>query len=267
MQGLSGSFWMSEFLRAAIRLGIRAAIGVACLTGGPSGAAEVLKVVTEEWAPFNYSEHGKLTGLSVELLDAAARRANFQTSIEVLPWERAYRRALSEPGVLIFTMARKSEREHLFEWVAPVYPRTIYLYKSRHRADIRLETLPDARRYSVVAAGESDASAVDLRNIGLERGKNLLYVYGSDAQRLRMLLAGRVDLMPMHELQVPLLAREIGVAPGEFVRLLPLNVREDDYYFAFSKGTSPEQVERLRKAFKSLRADGTYDTIVRRYRP
>ena len=257
---------MKRLLHAFFRSGVRIAIGVTCLTSGPGLAADTLKVVTEEWAPFNYLEQGKLAGLSIELLEAAARRAHFQTQIEVLPWERAYRKALNEPDVLIFTMARKAEREHLFEWVAPIYSRTIYLYKARHRADVRLDTLQDARRYKVVAAGENDASAVDLRNAGLERGNNLLYVYGADVQRLRMLMAGRVDLMPMHELQVPLLAREIGMAPGEFVRLLPLNVGEDDYYFAFSKGTSPERVERLRKAFKSLRVDGTYDSIVRRYR-
>ena len=241
-------------------------LSLVLLGTGFGAKAEILRAVTEEWAPFNYVEQGKPTGLSVELLEAAARRANLTPIVEVLPWERAYRTAMGEPGVLIFTMARKPEREAMFEWVAPIYPRTIFLYKARGREDVRLNTLQDVTRYKVAVAGENDASAIDLRNLGLMRGKNLISIAGSDAQRLRVLLLGRVDLIPMHELQIPLLAKEIGQAASEFVRLLPLKAHDGDYYFAFSKGTPAEQVERLRRAFKSLRDDGTYESIVRRYR-
>lgn len=236
---------------------------LACI---PAMAVE-LRAVTEEWPPFNYQNDGHPAGLAIEMLEAAEKRMGKNIPVEFLPWERAYRIAQREPNVLIFTMARKPDRETLFKWVYPIAPRTIHLYKLSKRTDIRLQSLEDAKAFMVGTQGESDAATMDLLKRGFRRGVNLDMLYGSDVINLNKLLLGRIDLLASSELQLAHNARALGRPFSDFERTLALSDSSEKYYFAFSLSTPDAQVEQLRQAFEGLNSDGSLERIRRKFLP
>lgn len=228
-------------------------------------AAADFRAVTEDWPPFNYQKDGRSAGFAIELLEAVATRMGREVPVEFLPWERAYRIAQREPNVLIFTMARKPERESLFKWVYPIAPRTIFLYKLAKRTDIQLKSIEDAKRFIVGTKAESDASTIDLLKLGFRKGVNLDMLHGSDEGNLNKLLLGRIDLVAASELQMNHLLRMLGRQPGELERTVALSGSAESYYFAFSPGTPDALVTELRQTFEQLHADGSLERIRRKY--
>jgi polar amino acid transport system substrate-binding protein len=236
---------------------------VLTLTGRQTVAAD-FRVVTEEWAPFNYMEGGEPKGFSVELLQAAFKKMGKAPTIEFLPWTRAYRIATSEPNVLIFTISRIPERESLFKWVAPIYPRVMYFYKIRKRNDIQLKSVEDAKRYMIGTPSKSDSATLNLLSLGFNSEKlDMLATGGTDnAKKLAM---GRIDLMISSEPHM-LHAIKIGnLNPADFVKTIPVLTNQGNYSFAFSMNTPDEAVKSLRQALQKVKEDGTYNKLKRKY--
>lgn len=235
------------------------------LSSVPLHAGSSFRVVTEEWAPYNYQDNGQPAGFSVELLQAALQLLGDQPRIEFLPWNRAYLIAQKKPDVLIFTMARTPEREAQFRWVAPIRAREILLYRLSSREDIQVSTLEDAKRYKVGSNALEDASTQDLLKHGFELGKNLELITGKDVQNIQKLKLGRIDLLPMAPLQMVASVKAAGLSVADFVPAIPLSATGGEYWFAFSLGTADVKVNTLRQAFETLRSNGTYDAVVRKY--
>ena len=61
-----------------------------CLSLAPLSAplADTLHFVTEEYAPFNYTKDGKITGIAVEQVEAIAKAAGIDYTLEIMPWAR-----------------------------------------------------------------------------------------------------------------------------------------------------------------------------------
>lgn len=91
-----------------------------------------IRVVTENLAPYNMVEGGQITGLSTEIVKAVLNNVGVSPRIEVLPWARAYDLALHSDSVLIYSIARTPQREHLFKWVGAIAPTTWYLSRPLH---------------------------------------------------------------------------------------------------------------------------------------
>lgn len=54
-----------------------------------SAPVAAVTLLTEENPPFNFTEEGRLVGMSSEIVLEAARRANLPVKTEVLPWDEA----------------------------------------------------------------------------------------------------------------------------------------------------------------------------------
>ena len=71
-------------------------------------------IMTEELPPFNYTENGKVTGFSSEIVLEICERVGHAKTIEVLPWARAYKSISNEDNKVLFSTTRTSKREELF---------------------------------------------------------------------------------------------------------------------------------------------------------
>ncbi len=65
-------------------------LGLVCLLGSISPGAlwadeRKLRVITEEWAPFNFTEDGVLKGFSVEVLQSMLDKLDLKIPIEIYP--------------------------------------------------------------------------------------------------------------------------------------------------------------------------------------
>jgi len=111
------------------------------LTARAAGPMPELTALTEQLPPLNMEMDGRVTGFSSELLDMMAADAGIPLRKQVLPWARAYDRALRHSDVILYSLVRTPERESLFRWVGPISPRRIVLYRWADRTDIVLKTL------------------------------------------------------------------------------------------------------------------------------
>ncbi len=120
----------------------------------PAPAVDGLVFLTEEYPPFSHTVRGHPDGLSVALLEAmfTAVGARSKPNITVLPWSEGYARALSEPGICLFSTTRTPERQPLFQWVGPIATsRVVVLARKGSGITLDSPAALAAHTYSVIA--------------------------------------------------------------------------------------------------------------------
>ncbi len=223
-----------------------------------------IKIVTYEWAPYNYSENSKIIGISTEIVRAILNKANLKADYSVYPWARAYQMAQEEENVLIYTIRRTPEREHLFKWVGPITPPSnSFLYKLKKRKNIIINSLEDAKQYNIGVVNRDSMHQYLLTN-GFEEGKNFELV-PKDILNLWKIFSNRIDLIIWTELTLPIKAKEIDLPYNQLEKVFLLWKDKEGYYLAFSKRTSNAIVERARTAFDQIRIEGKIESAVERY--
>ena len=241
-----------------------AALCIGGWAGMAACAAEPVRVLTEEFPPYNYTENSRITGLSTEVVEAVFKELGLQGQYQSMPWARAYETARTTPGVLIYSIGRTPERDKLFKWVGVIAPTVYYLYGHPGRS-YRVDSLEAAKNYQIGTVNE-DVGEQFLVKHGFVKGKNLQssVKYELNYEKLKR---NRVDLWIMSELTAAFLVRQAGDDPTNMLaRSLAINdLGGDGYYMAFSLNTPDALVERMRKALAAIKRNGTYDTLRKKW--
>ena len=245
----------------------RGVLLAAWLGSGVSAQAQALRVVTEDWAPFNYVEKGQPTGLATEMVQALLKDVGTDAAIEFLPWNRAYADSLRDPNVLIFTMGRNAEREELFEWVFKVAHREIWLYRLASREELALKSLTEAHPYKIGTGPTEDASTRDLVHAGFILGKHLDSIQASDpdAANLQKLLRKRVDFVAANPVGIAFAARKAGVDMKLIVAAVPVSLEGQGYWVALNRNSAPATVQKLAASARKLEKQGVFKAILDKY--
>lgn len=237
-----------------------------CVSPGAGGAlAEPIRVVTEELPPYNMTRDGVLTGMSTEVVQAVLKQVNVQATIQSMPWARAYDLALHDPNVLIYSITRTPEREHLFKWVGTIAASRWFIYSSANHP-VSLMDLEDARDWQTATVNEDVGEQYLIAN---------RFVVGQQLQssnryelNYQKLQTGHVDLWISDELNAYYLARQVGDDPERtLVQSLRVQALEETggFNMAFSAGTSDATVQLFQNGLKAIRENGTYDAIARKW--
>lgn len=240
---------------------------LACLAGWTTvaGGNDEIRVVTEELPPFNMTVNDKLTGMSTEIVEAVFKELGIKPNIQSMPWARAYDMALHSDNVLIYSITHTPERDPLFKWVGDIAPTQWYLYSLAGKP-IRLSDLEQARAYQIATVKE-DVGEQYLTGRGFVVGRNLQSSnkYEFNYEKLQQ---GHVDLWISNELNAFYLVRQAGEDPARLlVRSLSLPELggSQGLSMAFSRGTPDATVEKFRSGLKTIRENGTYAAIARKW--
>lgn len=251
-------------MNRALRALTAAAVLVWCTlpAAAPAAGAARVTLLTEENAPFNFTEGGVLKGLAVDLIVAAMKEAGLPVGpaeIQVLPWARAYDTAQNLPGTMLFSMARTQERENLFAWVGPICKAQIGLVAPRARG-IRVAAPAELRAYTIATvrdgAPEQLLVKAGVPEQSLDRGNGI-------EANLKKLLAGRVDMVAFNIPAVMFNLSRMGADPADFSVVYVL--RELDLHYAFHKATDPKILKAVQGALDRIRESGADQAIVRSY--
>ncbi|WP_281561622.1 transporter substrate-binding domain-containing protein [Thalassomonas sp. RHCl1] len=158
-------------------------------------AVETIEVVTESWEPYSYLlPDGSIGGTATAKVRRILNKAGFEYTINLYPWTRAYRTALSKKNVLIYSIYRTKERELKFQWLCPFLPmERIYAYALSKRRDINIKKLDDLKRYIIGSAREEYAYQYLLER-GFEDHRHL-DISSTYNTSLHKLINQRIDLV------------------------------------------------------------------------
>ncbi len=236
-------------------------VGAAPLT---AAAQAPMRVVTEEFPPYNYTQDGKITGLGTEVVQAVLKEAGVRGEFESLPWARAYETAANVPDILIYSMVRTPERDKLFKWVGVIASTDYYLFSLADRK-LQIKTLDEARQLQVGAVSQSVGEQFLLAH-GFLKGKNLQSSAKNELNYEKLRL-GRVDLWIMNRVTAYYLVRQSGQDPETLLhKSLPIpELSAQSYYMAFGKATPDATVAQLRKALEAVRSNGSFDRLQQKW--
>ncbi|MGQ5525521.1 substrate-binding periplasmic protein [Chitinimonas sp. PSY-7] len=232
----------------------------ACISGLVLAAEPVvLNAFTEEWPPYSFSDNGTVKGIATDLLKEIALEAGISVNIEVVPWKRAYETALHRPATLVFCTARSAEREQLFEWVGPIVPREIWLFgrPDSNNSLLRLDALS-----GVIGAVFGDATVTDLFAKGVKPEQ---IDYSKDMETvLRKFLYRRVNYFYDTEPSAVWRVKQQKLSLTELQKIIKISGGEG-YYYAVNRKTSPDLVNKLRKALAKLKDRKRTEVIMQNY--
>ncbi len=237
------------------------ALIVAGLLFLPAGAlAEKLVFVTSDWPPYIMSEHGKPSGLDVEIVQELCKHLGIESEIQVIPWKRAVKYAKEGKADAIFAIRHTEERAG-------------FLYYPSEALNLE-RTVIFAQKGSGIKINKID----DLKGklIGTVRG----YVYGpefdnyqglkrkdeckDDRELMKLFAKGRVPLIATpDEGTVKYLCKKEGIK-AEVAYVL----NETPSYIAFSKTLGEKgraMAEKFGQMLLKLKKGGVIQKIESRY--
>jgi polar amino acid transport system substrate-binding protein len=223
-------------------------------------AVHALTLVTEENPPFNYTDQGKVVGLSTEIVAELGKRASVPLQIKSMPWEQSYIAAQRDKETCIYSTARIDNREQIFTWIGPIATNQwVLIGRSDFAGSVK--KIEDARKYRVgVVAKDAkieflmSKGVTDLREVSEDSLVPPRLGLGRDDPN-------RLDLWATSAYGARRTAARANVKDLKVV----LNLHRVPLYLACGRNTAPETVKALNQAFERATKDGMLKRITSRY--
>lgn len=207
-----------------------------------------------------YDDNETLTGSAVEMVRELLRRTGDSGQISVVPWARGYDALLCDRDVVLFPTTRTQLRDPLFHWIGPII-RLQWRLICQKDSHLVINSLEDARKVGAIGTYLGDVREQFL----LDKGFTNLKSTPANDLNYKKLMQGRVDLVFTASYGYDETLERIGLSRDAF--RVAYIVREMDLYVAMSKKTDPLVVKRWQRAFADMKADGTFQTMYRKWNP
>lgn len=264
---------------ACLRIFLGKVTAVICLMLGfalisPGLATEIRGGWTPQF-PYQFEITGSgsyhtLSGLDIEVMRAAARRAGFRPVFKEVPWEATL--GAIRVGELDFGMGATPETSRQdWAWFSiPYRKETISMFTRRGEAkrfrgtaiEAIMQVLNDGGKIGVVGAFYYGPDVDRLIKDG--RFRDQFVEFNEDKESLAATLAGSVDAFLAERLAAASAASKLNAVTK--LDALPGIIYETDVSIIFSKKTfSPEQLEAFNLALSEMQESGETNQIVRHY--
>lgn len=229
---------------------------------GPEAKAEQYRIVSEEWAPYNYMENNHLSGIAADIVRRIMAQTGDDFEMVMLPSMRTIHVLNTRPKTIMYTMFRTPEREPLYKWVGPLVEAAIHPYQLAN-APQAVDTLRELLSAPKITTRHAGLVPEMLESQGFN---NLDKSAARSLQLYRMLLAGRADIIIGDtDAGVAHYSRQLNISPGT-LRKIPVEIYQSPLYIAFSRDCEDELVATWASALEHLRRSGELERIVLTYK-
>jgi len=155
--------------------------------------SEDIRIFAGKNAPFNFMYKGKVSGVSVDILENIFKQANLpfdQKAIKLDTWSSVFSQAIVTPNSLLITASRIPEREKLFQWIGPVATVRLSIVAKKGTASIK--NLEDIKSYDVVSIKNTSAERAFVKAGG---DLSTILRVSTPKQGYKMLEYGRIDAL------------------------------------------------------------------------
>jgi len=220
-----------------------------------------IKIVTEEWAPYNYAENRILKGFSVEIVQHIIQDLNVNATIEIYPSMRATMLLDIGPRTMLITMFRTPEREGKYNWIGPISNGAIYFYKKKGNPLV-ISSLEDAKKVGTIATRQDGLVFRKLTAAGFT---NLDSTSVNGISIYQKLLMDRCDLgISDAPLGVKHILRKLKVPLDSLVQT-SVRVIDSEMYIACNKAIPVNEINQWQKSLDKLKKSGVYNQLYYKY--
>lgn len=226
---------------------------------------QTLVVVTNEYPPYVFADRDQ--SFLPDLLTAVGREMGVRIDVQIMPWKRGEHevKELNVWGAVPYV--RTPERDKIYDFSAPLYRSTsdFFAYsKDGTKPDIPYETLADLRQYRI-----GGIQGYYYQKMFKEAGLDVDYALNEE-QNFQRLQLGRIDLFPaattvgwyiVYKMFPPDQAAKFYTLKKPLVPGKPLSVMISKQYPGGAK-----LLTRFNAALARVRANGTYDRLVDKYK-
>jgi polar amino acid transport system substrate-binding protein len=220
----------------------------------------IFQLVTEEYPPITFMKDGKPSGFVTDMVREIVARQKIPDNIRLTSWKNAYDMALLHPKVVLFSAERTPEREKLFQWVGPVGKNSAMLY-AKKGSGIRISSLEEAKAIATIATTTNWFTEQHLKRAGFENLRSA----PDPRENVRQLMKGEVQLSIFTDITIPEIVRDAGYSMQDLEPVF--TVLQTDFYIAVSRDTPAGVVQAWQSTLDSMKRDGSFESIYRRYLP
>jgi polar amino acid transport system substrate-binding protein len=222
--------------------------------------AKVYAVGTDAaYAPFeSQNEKGEIVGLTVDVVNAVAKKAGIEVKFVNTPWEGIFNSLQQgDRDMLASSITITDERKQTMDFTNPYFDAYQLIAV---KATSKVAKFDDLKKLKVgVQTGTTGDEAVTKL-----QGKNSTNIkrFESTPLALKELEAGGVDAVVADN---GVVVNYVTNNPGaKFKTVSDKSFAPEQYGFAVKKGNT-ELLEKLNKGLADIKADGTYDQIYAKY--
>ena len=221
-----------------------------------------IKLLTEEYPPFQMVVDGELSGISIEIIKELQKRVGNSEKIRVFPWNRGYNLTLKKEGYALFLTTRTTKREKLFKWVGPILDYEVLFFKLKSNKK-EYHTLNDVRKAKSIGVVKNDVK----EQLLIENNfNNLQYIIsGSIQTNLQKLVNGQIELWPsgykstQYVIKKYKLENIVVATKTHLFTQASLNI-------AFNKNTPEHIIKKWQNALDDIKKDEIYTKILNKYK-
>ncbi len=224
-------------------------------------SAQTIKIVFEEWPPYQFTQNDKVVGTDTEIVEAVCQRLGISPQFRSVPWARALQEIRDGQADAIFSLAYTDERNEFL--IYPDHPintmQTVLFVKKENPLEVsRLHDL-DGLRISVVRDnfyGEEFGAYTGASKIPTSDQKT----------QFKLLINNRVDVVVSDKLVGKQVAQESGY--DDQIKTLDYVVTKEFLYIGFSKAkgeVSQELAQQFSDVLMQLHEEGIIDRILQTY--
>ncbi len=223
------------------------------------------------YPPYQYLENEEPKGIAIDIIQEAMKRAgSYRVNFNFYPWKRAV--YLTEHGQsdLLFNAGKNRARQKWGRYVQSVLieQRYVLFKRKQHVFSISPEYAGSEDKVISVRRGYLYGDGLFRQALDNHRFSAVSYS-DSTKQSVDQLLNHRIDMFVGDQLPVLFYIKEQGLEDQiDIVRHggEKLEVLYWPTYILFSKERStPELIDKVNKAMESMKLDGSFDGIIKRY--
>jgi polar amino acid transport system substrate-binding protein len=230
----------------------------------PVVAATVILAAAADSVPTSYVENGKQTGILIDVINEAFRRAGYSVQVKLMPWARCLKAVKTGDVDGIFSVFVTPERQMYLTYTNEVLITQVQAFFVRSDSSLTFEG--DLSKFTGQSIGVVNQTSYGPRlDAALKGGIFEKIDSTKDSEsNIRKLIAGRVDMIPSYRHVVLSTAKKLGAL--DKIRQLSPDIESIPSYLAFTqKRDFAKLISDYDKAIASMKEDGTYDQLFNRY--
>ncbi|MBN1971747.1 MAG: transporter substrate-binding domain-containing protein [Candidatus Delongbacteria bacterium] len=225
--------------------------------------SEEIRFATGEYEPYtsvNMDDKGCIT----QIVNDVCELMNIQPEYEFFPWKRAERCVLNNNCLAAFPYSKTADREKDFIFTDVLLSSNAYFYYYRPQKDFstfKWEKYEDLR-YLNIGGVLGYWYESEFRNSNL----NVSFTY-TDLDNIRLLMMGRIDLMPANEIVFWDLVRKNVPSEANNFKTLPKSIGDSDFYLMLSKNNpdANDFVQKFNKSLAEYKKSNKYKALLKKY--